>query len=371
MQIVRLLVLVLALSPALLPAEPVIKANDEADVKTSRLPSTGELLIQKGTGSVHIYQLVEEMVDDLTEDLRSLNPTVVSPMAFQGLHLTPNLSASFGTFVEGTILAAVAGQTNHDIKRCVACRALHTRAEDDVWVIRMGMVRQEDMQSEAEKLGVVTFLRAALSWFPRANVVALQAEVVRALDGAVLWSEVYRSDASTAAILRTGTRIQTREERVLELERKLARRPYYGYRVWGGAARIPYDRPEGSLNGVSAGIQIFERFGEDNRWLYGITADGFMRIATDIPLLGAFALGALQYEIFPPNLNNIVIFTGPALGGFLAGTEGNSVVAEWTVDVVLNMRLGGGASIFYFRPVEFVGRDLGGVGAKLRASATW
>ncbi|MBA2664033.1 MAG: hypothetical protein H0U74_17215 [Bradymonadaceae bacterium] len=326
--------------------------------------------IQSGEGAIHIYQLVEEMIDEVVADVSKLNASVISPAAVRNVSLTPNLSAQFGDIVEGTLISALSNNTQLTMKRCAACRALRSRVEDDTWVVSLGLTRQEDLVREASNLGALTYLDARLSFFPGANIVALQVEIFRARDGAILWTETYRSDASTAAILRSGDRVMSRAERLKELERKIDARPYYGHILYGGAAYIPYDSPLGGISGASLGYRLYEKFGENRRFLFGVGGEAFANLGGNA-LLGSFISGTLQWEIFEANLNDPTYRTGPTIGGFVAGTEGNSFFAEWGLDIIMQFRLGAGVSVFYFMPVEFDSSDLGGMGAKGRISFNW
>lgn len=320
--------------------------------------------------TVHIYQLVEEMIDEIISDVAQLNVRAFSPVAFRNMNLTPNLSAQFGEFVESTLISALVTHTDVNVRRCVACNSLRSRVDEDDWVVSMGLVHHEDLVAEAARIGANSFLDARLSYFPGANIVAMQVEIFRAEDGAVLWTETYRSDATTAAILRTGDRVESRAERVAELERRIDARPYYGHTLTAGATYIPYDSPRGGLSGASIGYRLYERFGPELRYYFGIGAEGFANFSDDA-ILGSFIYATLQMQLSQPNLNSPIYRTGPAVGGFFAGTEGNSFFAEWGIDAVLQFRLGAGASIFYFLPTEFAGYDLGGFGLRGRVTFNW
>lgn len=348
------------------------RARQPARAVAPRPEVTGSLERQLDNTSrrVHIYQLAEEIIDEVIADISHLNVEALTPAAVRQMTVTPNLSEDFGQFVESTLITAMATHTDVQVKRCVACNAMRSRVDDGDWVVTRGLVHHEDLRAEAERLGVKTFLDARFSFYPGANIVAMQVELFRADDGAVLWSETYRSDATTAAILRTGDRVQTRAERVGELERKLEARPYYGHQLVAGFGYIPYDSPQGGLGGGMIGYRLYEKFGQDNRYMFGIGADGFFNMS-DEGILGTFLYGLFQVNLLPPNLNSLTLRTGPAIGGFFAGTEGNSFVGEWTLDTVLQFRLGAGASVFYFLPTEFAGYDLGGFGIKGRISFNW
>lgn len=328
--------------------------------------------LQTGQGAIHIYQLVEEMVDEVVADVHDFaHIDAVSPVAVRRVGLTPNLSAEFGAFVEATLVTSLAANTDLTLKQCAACESLRSRVEDGQWVVSLGLTRQEDLRREARRLGVKAFLDAKFSWFPGANVVALNVQIVRAEDGAIMWAETYRSDATNAAILRSGDRVISRAEREKELERLLEARPYYGHMLYVGGSFIPYDGPEGGIGGAALGYRLWEKFGVDRRWMFGIGAEGFLNFSPTNPLLGSFVGASISHEIFPPDLNAPTFRVGGTAAGFITGQEGNSVAFQADFDMVLQFRLGFGVSAMYFLPVSFAGADLGGFGAKARASFNW
>lgn len=327
--------------------------------------------IQTGQNAIHIYQLVEEIVDEVVADVSELNPQVVSPAAVRSVGLTPNLSKQFGEFVEATLVTQIANKTDLTLKNCTACQSLRSRVEDGEWVVTLGLTRHEDLRREAKRLGVRAFMDAKFSYFPGANVVALNVRFTAADDGEILWTETYRSDATTAAILRSGDRVLTRKERVKELERLIEQRPYYGHILYVGASHIPYDSPQGGLSGAALGYRLYEKFGQDRRWMFGIGAEGFANFSANNPLLGSFVGATLNYQILPPNLNQPIYRVGTTASGFFAGQEGNSAAFQVDFDVTLQFRLGAGVSAMYFVPVTFAGADLGGFGYKMRASFNW
>ena len=326
--------------------------------------------IQSGQDAIHIYQLVEEMVDEVLADVADLNSSAISPAAIRSVGLSPNLSKGFGEFVEATLVSALANKSDVTLKVCAACQSLRSRVEDGQWVVTLGLTRHEDLRREAQRLGVKSFLDAKFSYFPGANVVALNVRFIAAEDGRVLWAETYRSDATTAAILRSGDRVISRDERVKELERLLEARPYYGHILYVGGTYIPHDTPSGGLTGMALGYRLYEKFGPDRRWMFGIGAEGFANFGADA-LLGSFVGATLNYELFEPNLKRPIYRAGGTVAGFFAGNEGNSAAFQADFDVSLQFRLGVGASLMYFLPVTFAGADLGGLGYKVRASFNW
>lgn len=352
--------------------EPLVnKPADPRPLRELEISDSARKQIQSGQGTVHLYQLVEEMTDDLISDLRELNDQVVSPMAMRRIAVSPNLSAAFGDFVESTIVSAVANSSNKKIKRCVACGAMRSRIDGNDWVVSLGFTEHDQYVAEAKRLGVQTFLDVRFAFYPGVNIAAMTVEIIRAEDAAVLWSETYRSDSSTAAILRSGDRTQTRSERLSELERKLDARPYYGHILYVGGSYLPYDSEAGSITGMALGYRLYEKFGEDNRWMFGIGAEGFANFSKENALLGSFVGATVHYQLTQPNLNGIIVRTGPTISGFFAGTEGNSAAIEWGIDGVFQFKLGAGLSAMYFVPVKFAGADLGGLGLKGRVLFNW
>lgn len=327
--------------------------------------------IESSQGEVHLYQIVDEIVDELAADVTKLNPSVVSPMAMKPVGLSSNLSKQFGQVVDATIVTTLANQTNLVVKDCVACGALRSRVEGGDWVVTSGLVSQDNYSREAERLGVKTFLDARFSFFPNADIVTLQVKLIRAEDGAIVWGETYRSDSTTAAILRTGDRVLSRAERVKELERLIERQPDYGYRIHLGGSYIPYDSPNGGIFGGAAGGLFYEKFGADQRWIFGLGGDAFFNPSEQNALVGGFLGVHVLYNLFGVNLVEPDYFVGGSVEGFLAGTEGNSVAFSGLFDVIFAQRLGVGASVMYFVPVTFAGQDLGGLGFKMRASMNW
>ncbi len=345
------------------------KATKTRHLQENRNATAREL--RTGQEPIHIYQLVEEIVDDVVEDIRALNTQAISPAALKSIDLSRNLSVRFGRTLESTLVAAIVRNTDLQLKRCVACRSLRSRIEKNEWVVSLGLTRQDDFAKEATRLSVKTFLNIRFDYFPTSQTVVLQAELVRAHDAAILWANTYRSNSTTAAILRSGERTLTRAERLAELERKLQERPYYGYKMYGGFTLIPYDSPTGNISGPSLGFRIFEYFGEDRRLMFGIGGDALIKLSRESPYMGALLGVIALYEVTEPDLNNLIFRTGPGVSGLLTGNQGNSVALEWAAEAVFQFRLGLGASALYVVPVEYNGADLGGVGFKVRASFNW
>ena len=347
-----------------------VKPRSVREVSPREIDQRTKAYIASGTTKITIYQIVQEMIDDFIADSRDLNIAATSPLAVRNVGLTPNLAKSFGSWVETELINAVSKHTDIRVKRCISCHALTTSLQGNEWVVRLGHVTQDDLAAEAKRLGVTTFMDAFVSFVPGANTVTLNVQIFRASDGKILWSETYRSDATTAAILRSGDRVLTRDEARGELVRKIEQRPYYGYQVLAGAGYIPYDSPLGGISGLLIGGRVYERFGEDQRYLYGFHGEGFVNIGENA-LLGGFLGATFQYQLNQPNLNDPIYRVGGIVEGFIAGQEGNSFALEAVAEAIFQFRFGASVSAFYFVPTRYAGADLGGVGFKARAVLNW
>ena len=364
--------------PAPVAGDPAPQGESRDDVRPRRPQEITDAEVNRrmrdylasGQSKITVYQIVQEMIDDFIADSKDLNIAVVSPMAVRQVGLTPNLAKTFGMWVESELINAVSKHSDIRIKRCVSCQALRTRLDGQDWVVTLGQVRQEELRDEAQRLGVVAFMDAYVAYVPGANIVSMNVQIYRASDGKILWTETYQSDATTAAVLRSGDRVLTRDEARAELVRKVEQRPYYGYQIIAGAGYIPYDSPLGGINGAMIGGRIYELFGEDKRWLYGFHGESFINIGQN-PLLGAFLGATMQYQLNEPNLNDPIYRAGGIVQGFIAGSEGNSFAFEAVAEAIFQFRFGASVSLFYFRPTRFAGADLGGPGFKARAVLNW
>ena len=375
-----------AAQSAPVPVEQEPRVSGEGEPSIERAPDPDELRVERvreveadeverrvrayiesSDSSVTIYQIVEEMIDDFVADIDELNQGVLSPVAIRGIGMTPNLSEPFGLWVESELINALSKHSDMRVKRCISCHALRTRMEGEDWIVSRGFVDQSELAAEAKRLGVSAYLDAFVAYVPGANVVSLNIQIFRATDGKVLWTESYRSDATTAAILRSGDRVLTRDEARAELVRKLEERPYYGYQVLAGGGFIPYDNPAvGALGGLVIGGRIYEEFGAQRRLLYGVQVEGFINRSEAAPLSGAFVGATAQYQLNVPNLNQPIYRAGGAVQGFIAGNEGNSFLFEGLIEAIFQFRFGASLGVFYFVPTTFAGFDLGGAGLKAR-----
>ena len=344
---------------------PIDTQKVDKTVSTREYEARMRAYINSGKSTLSIYQVLQELIDDMMSDTKDLRLEQLSPLTIRGVGVSPNLSPQLGRWVESELTARFTQLSTVAIRYCASCQALSTDVENGEWVLKLGWTSQSDMREAAKKLGVKAFMDAFISFIPAANQVMLNVRIYRADTGTVLWAESYTSDSSTAAILRSGDRVMTREEAYKELTRRIEQRPYYGYSLYFGGGMVPFEGPQGDINFNTVGIRFYEKFGEDHRTLFGIVLESAINIFSN-PLMGAFFGGLMQYRVNRPNLNDIQIWAGSAIQFFVAGLQGNTLTFESNLDLIMQFRLGLGISIFYAIPVDFGGFDLGGVGYKFR-----
>ena len=321
--------------------------------------------IRSGDDTISIYHVIAELLDEMMADVQNLRISQVSPLAIRGVAISPNLTPLFAQLVEGSITSRFNQNSNIKLRYCASCQSLKTEVEGGEWVLKLGWTSQEDMKDAAKVLGVNAFLDAHLSYIPAANQVMLTVKVFSVSNGTILWAETYSSDETTAAILRSGDRVMTREEAYRELTRKIEARPYYGYQLYFGGGLIPFEGPLGDIDFITLGIKFYEKFGQNKRNQFGIFGESALNVFTN-PLLGAFFGGMYQRLINTPNLNDIQFWGGGALSFFVAGIQGNTLAFESMFDLIMQFRLGLGLSIYYAIPVAFGAYDVGGLGYKFR-----
>ena len=321
--------------------------------------------IRSGSDTISIYHVVDELLDEMMADVKVLRISQVSPLAIRGVAVSPNLTPLFAQQVEGSITSRFNQSSDIKLRYCASCQSLHTQVEGGEWVLKLGWTHQADMENVAKTLGVNAFLDAHLSYIPGANQVMLTVKIFSVQNGTILWAETYSSDETTAAVLRSGERVMTREEAYRELTRKIEARPYYGYQIYFGGGMIPFEGPLGDIDFITIGIKFYEKFGQDKRHQFGIFGESALNIFTN-PLFGAFFGGLYQRQINTPNLNDIQLWGGGALSFFIAGIQGNTLAFESMFDVIMQFRLGLGVSIYYAIPVALGSFDVGGLGYKFR-----
>jgi hypothetical protein len=365
------------------PARPAVQveSSDSAAAEMKRLsrpapagPNPTEELIRRSRSDIDFYELVDEMLDEVVFQLGKQDPALLSPMAIRLVRLSPELAPEFAGTLEARLLARIGQATAIRTAICVECTAMRSRVENGQWLVTLGAVRQEDLQRIGRAQGIKTFVDLGFTFNAQSNMIWMEAVAFRASDGGVLWSDAYRSDATTALLLRTGRRIPSRAERLDELEQKLQARPSYGYMVALGLAKFGYNGPTGDIGGPIMTVRIHERFGEDQQQLFGLSAGFFF---TGAPQAGKNVLNSLlggayySRNLSERSLNQPEVWLYGELGGMFSGNEGNTFYAESGVDVHLKWRFSMAGGLQYVLPTRFADHDLGGLGYRLRLAFNW
>jgi hypothetical protein len=335
--------------------------------------NVGEI-IRRAQTNISFYELVDEILDEIVYQLGKQDAMALSPLAIRLVRLSPELRAEFAATLEARLLARINGATNIRTVVCIECTSMRSRVENGQWLVTLGAVRTEDLQRIGRTQGIKTFVDLGFTYSPNSNQIWVEAVAFRASDGGVVWSDAYRSDATTAMLLRSGRRIPSRAERLDELEHKLQGRPYYGYMVGVGLARIGYNGPTGDIQGPLMTIRIHERFGADQAQLFGLSVGIFF---TGVPQAGKNVLNSLMsgayysVNLSEPSLIGPELWYYGELGGMFSGNQGNTFYGETGIDLHLKWRFSMVGGLQYVLPTHFADHDLGGLGYRLRLALNW
>jgi hypothetical protein len=339
-------------------------------------PSQVEELIRRSNDNIDFFELVDDMIDELARRLALEDPNLLSPMAIRLCRVSANLRPEFAHTLEARITARLLNGTSLKMNVCTECTALRSRVENGSWILTLGTVKQEDLRRLGETTGIKTFMDVDFTFSPDQNIIWMEASVIRASDGAVLWSDAYRSDGTMTSLLRTGQKIPTRAERSAELEQKISGRPSYGYAASVGMAQLGYTAPTGNIVGAQVALRFHERFGENQNNLFGISAGIFTTgppSSTKIPqALNSILLGAYySHDLSAPNLNKPEFWIYGEGGGMFTGNEGNTFYLESGIDLHLKFRLSLQGGLMYVFPTTYATYDLGGLGFRARVALNW
>jgi hypothetical protein len=353
-----------------------VQTEPAAGAKPAASPSQVEQLVQRSQPAIDFFELVDDILDEITRQIGREDPALLSPMAIRLVRLSSNMRPEFARTLEARLIARLVTGSSVKVTICAECTALRSRVEDGAWTVTLGAVKQDDLRRLGLSTGIKTFMDVDFSYSPQSNVIWMEAVAFRASDGGVVWSDAYRSDATMAALLRTGKHIPSRAERAAELEQKIAARPNYGYAASLGVGQIGYSAPTGNVTGAQVSLRFHERFGEQNTSLFGMTAGIFTtgppREGKSPQALNSILLGAYySYDLSPPNLNRPELWLYGEAGGMFSGNEGNTFYLESGVDVHLKWRLSLQGGLMYVFPTLYSDYDLGGLGFRLRTALNW
>jgi hypothetical protein len=325
-------------------------------------------LLARSQDGISVGLLIDELVDELAAQLEKEDARALSPMAVRWVKLSPNLRADLALSVETRLSARLAKGTQLVQVVCTDCRSLRSRIEGNDWVVSLGVVRQADLRQLAEDIGAKTFLDLDIQFIPGPPEprVMLTARAFRANDGRVLFATSIRGDETTGAVLRSGKKPISREEQLVELGRKLEGRAKWSHMLSIGVARLGWDTPAGAVPGGTVSYRIVERFGTEQRMMYGLSGELFIN---EERMQAGIVSASMAYQATAPNLNWGELQLGGALGAVVG--DPYTMIVEAFGDYLMKFRFSLGAGVLYVVPVKFLGYDFGGFGARARLSVSF
>src|SRR5579871_1052332 len=335
-----------------------------------------EELIRRSNDSVDFFDLVDDIIDEVALRLGKEDQKAISPLSIRNVHLSANLRPEFAGTLQQRLVARIINATQIQMVMCAECMAMHSSVQNGQWIIKVGAPNQDDVKRLGQRLGIRTFMDVDFTYSPDQQVIWMEVSVFRASDGVIVWSDAYRSDGTMAALLRTGKRIPTREEKAEELERKINARPNYGFTLSMGIAQMGYTAPTGDVIGAQVALRLQEKFGQDQGNAFGISAGIF---TTGPPSSGKQpqALNSILFGVYyshnlsDPNLIKPEIWVYGEAGGMFTGNQGNTFYFEGGLDVHLKFRLSLMLGPMYVLPTTYSNYDLGGIGYRLRVAVNW
>jgi hypothetical protein len=358
--------------PQIAPARPLPRALSLEGGRGNPARDPVEDLLVRSQKGVTLGKMIDELVDELAFQLSKQDPKILTPVAIRFVRLSPNLRPSLAQSLEAKVVSRLAGLTNFEQVLCLECRAVRSRVEGDDWVVTLGATTQADLRRIGDDIGARTFMELDLNFNQVPTEVTLAAKIYRASDGHILWASAIKGDETTAAVMRTGQKPPSREEELAELNRKLERRPYFGYLVAMGFAYIGGDGPKGGYPSMNIMVRMYERFAKERRHMYGIQAEGVFDWSGDHSMFGGIISAGYWYSILKPNLNHPDFRVGATAGAFIAGTDGNTGIFQVMLEYVLQFRMAFNVGALYMVPVKYSdGFDIGGFGGATRFAFNW
>jgi hypothetical protein len=341
------------------PAPP---EDDDSDISVPEQGPNERLVgdIAATTGVVTLTEVVDEILADMVAELAGRTPKKLSPMAIRNVRLSSNVQPTYARELMAAIIANIHAGTNIRIVECLECQATRSRIVGDAWVISRGVNDAEEVRRVAARLGARSFMDVAFGFDPESGVVQMDFSVVRADDSIVIWADSFRADKTTPMLLRSTSAPQKRKDRLKDLEMLLEGRPFYGFAVTFGAMLLPYDDPvNGDIGGATAGFRVYERFGVDRQWIFGLDVTGFINTTR---LAGGILSAGAWWIPIRPDFINPELRVGAKAGAFVAGSEGNAAVGQVGAELLLRYRFGLYGYLVFMTKSQFNNNNLGGLG---------
>ena len=314
---------------------------------------------------------LDEILDEVAADVARLGAARVSPILVERIHLSPNLNPGVAAAFEARLAAALRRAADATVVRCAECDIVRAEVIDASWVVSRGITRREQAQEIARRYGTRTFLRASLIAVERPPSLALDVELVRADDSAIVYAESYRFGGADAMLYRGADRAQTRLEKLKELEDRLDRKPSWGIAAQLGYILVPSSGP--SVKGPYGAIRLDEHFGEGRRHRISLAAGGLDGSAAGVSggmMQVSIATRVTRASVWAPALH-----LGGAVGWFLGGSIGSAPYLGANAEVRIATRMGLHASLGYLFSFKYnnqpAGPEIGGIVPEAGVSFLW
>lgn len=306
-----------------------------------------ERFLESSRTEVNAADAVDELIDELAADLARIGAVQVSPILIDRIQLSTNIAAEFAPLFETRLTSALQRATHVSISKCLECRATRGRVENSAWVLTRGATQLDELKQWAANYGAKTVLSVALSLRDDGSAIALDAELLRPENAAVIFSEGYRFNADDTLLYRSADRAQYREQRLRDLQDRLEGRPHYGYGLQMGVMYVPI-KPDGGerelVRGLSGGVRFFEQFGDQRQFNAGFQIGGFLN---DTKLAGAMLSTGVLWRVTAESGYRPALSVGSMVGAFITGTAGNSFYGSLLLEVRFLHRIGLQASVTY------------------------
>jgi hypothetical protein len=318
--------------------------------------------------TVDANDVLDEMIDELAADLARIGASRFSPLLFDRIRLSSNVSPQFAEILEARLAAALMRAANLSLVRCLECQGTRTRIESATWVVARGITGRAQLAQLGRDYGARGLLSVSLTVQVAPASMAMDVELIRPDDSTVAFAESYRARAEDALLYRGVDRAQSRQQRLEDLQRRLEARPLWGMAVSIEGAMVPVDG-QAALYGAIGLVHVLERIGVEHEWRVGLSGGGLINSTLVGGILGATVFRRVTAE----TVNGTGISIGATGGVFIAGNAGSSAMGTARLEWVTGYRLGLTASVSYLAPFKLQNKDpaYGGVIPGLGVALTW
>ncbi len=231
-----------------------------------------EQMVFGPTQNINASDALDEMLDELAADIAMLGAAQVSPILLDHVGVSSNLNPEFSRILQSRLVAALHRVANVAVQRCYECDSTVARVENAEWVVSRGIVAKSDLVAYARQYNSRVVLTADLSLHENPNGMALDIQLVRADDAAIVFAEQYRFRPEDGLLYRTADRAQSREARLKDLEDRLANRPHFKHSAVLGVTNIrASNHPRGDFAASVISYRLLEAFGVEREWRFGIS----------------------------------------------------------------------------------------------------